>query len=59
MHQRIEEKFKGFWQAYWFFDKDYSGGLDFKEFILGLENIGIRLSYSDYKLIFDTVDYDK
>lgn len=59
VHQRIEEKFKGFRAAYRFFDKDYSGSLDFKEFILGLENMGIWLSYADYKMIFDSVDYDK
>lgn len=58
VHQRIEEKFKGFRSAYRTFDKDYNGGLDFNEFMQGLENIGIILSFQDYKLIFDSVDYD-
>jgi len=59
VHQRIEEKFKGFRQAYRSFDKDYNGDLDLKEFIMGLENIGIKLKYQDYKMIFDTIDYDQ
>ena len=24
-----------------------------------MENIGIKLSYADYKLIFESIDYDK
>ena len=52
VHSRIEEKYKGYRQAFRSFDKDYGGDLDLKEFILGLENIGIKLKYSDYKRIF-------
>ena len=32
--------------------------MDFKEFMTGLENMGIKLKYADYKLIFEYVDYD-
>ena len=59
VHQRIEEKFRGFRYAYRTFDKNYDGDLSFPEFMTGLENIGIKLKYSDYKLIFDTLDYDQ
>ena len=33
--------------------------MDFKEFILGLEQIGIKLKLADYRLIFDAIDYDQ
>ena len=59
VHSRIEEKYKGFRQAFRSFDKDYGGDLDLKEFILGLENMGITLKYSDYKAIFDSIDYNQ
>lgn len=26
---------------------------------MGLENIGIKLKYQDYKMIFDVIDYDQ
>jgi len=32
--------------------------LDFKEFIIGLEGIGIRLKLEDCRLIFETLDYN-
>lgn len=43
MHIRIEEKFKDYRKAFRTFDKDYSGGLQFNEFILGMEEMGMRL----------------
>ncbi len=58
VHVRIEEKFKGFRQAFRNFDKDFGGGLDFKEFITGMEGIGMKLKIQDYWLLFDALDYD-
>ena len=56
---RIEEKFKDFRKAFRSFDKNYDGNLSFKEFISGLENIGIRFNLEDFQRIFDALDYDK
>lgn len=39
-------------------DKDFGGTLDFREFIQGLENIGIKFLLNDYRLVFETIDYD-
>ena len=58
VHARIEEKFKDFRHAFRSFDKDFGGSLDFKEFITGMEESGIKLKLGDYRLIFDTIDYD-
>jgi Ca2+-binding EF-hand superfamily protein len=58
VHARIEEKFRGFRQAFRSFDKDFGGSLDFKEFIIGLEGIGIRLKLEDCRLIFETLDFN-
>jgi hypothetical protein len=58
VHARIEEKFKGFRQAFRSFDKDFGGSLDYKEFILGLEGVGIRFKLEDCRIIFETLDYD-
>lgn len=56
---RIEEKYRDFRKAFRSFDKNYDGDLSFKEFMQGLENIGIKLKYKDYRLIFEAIDYDK
>ncbi len=58
VHARIEEKFKDFRKAFRTFDKNFDGGLNFKEFITGMENIGVKLKMTDYRLIFDSIDYD-
>ena len=58
MHARIEEKFKDFRIAFRSFDKNFDGSLNFKEFITGMEGIGVKLKLSDYRLIFDAIDYD-
>ena len=58
VHCRIEEKFKGFRQAFRSFDKNFDGGLNFKEFITGMEGIGVKLKLADYRLLFETLDYD-
>lgn len=59
VHMRIEEKFKNFRQAFRSFDKNYDGNLSFKEFMSGLENIGIRLSLDDFLKIFQVLDYNQ
>jgi hypothetical protein len=33
-------------------DKDFSGALNFREFVMGMEDIGLKLSLSDYRLLF-------
>lgn len=43
VHMRIEEKFKDFRHAFRSFDKNFDGGLNFKEFITGMEGIGVKL----------------
>ncbi len=58
IHLKIEEKFKDFRHAFRSFDKNYDGNLTFKEFMTGLENIGIRLPLEDFKLMFDALDYN-
>ena len=58
VHARIEEKFKDFRQAFRGFDKNYDGTLSFKEFISGLENLGIRLQLEDFERIFKYLDKD-
>ena len=58
IHMRIEEKFKDFRKGFRSFDKNYDGNLNFKEFMQGLENIGIKLVYDDYKRVFSFVDFD-
>ena len=58
VHARVEEKFKDFRHAFRFFDKNFDGGLNFKEFITGMEGIGVKLKLADYRLLFETLDYD-
>lgn len=58
IHVKIEEKFKDFRMAFWSFDKNYDGGLSFKEFIFGLENLGVKFKYEDFWLVFNFVDFD-
>lgn len=58
VHARVEEKFKDFRHAFRNFDKDFGGSIDFKEFIQGMESIGVKLRIDDYRLIFDAVDYN-
>ena len=40
-------------------DKDFSGSLNFREFVQGMDEIGFQISLSDYKLLFDTIDFDE
>jgi Ca2+-binding EF-hand superfamily protein len=59
IHLRVEEKFKDYRSAFRSFDKNYVGNLTFKEFMNGLENIGIRLALEDFKILFEILDYNK
>lgn len=43
IHMRLEEKFRDYRHAFRSFDTNYDGTLSFKEFMTGLENIGVRL----------------
>lgn len=58
VHQRIEEKYRDFRQAFRAMDKEFGGHLEFKQFMIAFEEIGIKLRLSDFKLIFDALDYD-
>lgn len=59
MNNRILEKFKGFTEAFRRFDKNFDGSLNFREFVLGMGEMGINLTLPDYRLIFDRIDFDK
>ena len=55
---RINEKFKGFTQAFRSFDRNYDGILNFREFVRGMNLMGINLNLNDYKLLFDKIDFN-
>jgi Ca2+-binding EF-hand superfamily protein len=55
---RIQEKFGDYRRAFRFFDKDRDGTINFREFVAGLENLGIRLNFEEYRNIFNTLDND-
>jgi len=59
VNNRILEKYKGFTEAFRRFDKNFDGSLNFREFVLGLGEMGINLTLPDYRLIFDKIDFDK
>jgi hypothetical protein len=59
IHQRVEEKYRDFRQAFRAIDKDFGGALEFKEFMLAMEEIGIKLRLGDFKLLFEALDYDQ
>lgn len=40
-------------------DKDFGGKLEFSEFMLTLEEWGIKLRLGDFKLVFDALDYNQ
>jgi Ca2+-binding EF-hand superfamily protein len=50
---KIIERFKGFRECFRRMDKDFSGALNFREFVQGMEEIGFQISLSDYRLLFD------
>lgn len=59
VNNRIYEKFKGFTEAFRRFDKNFDGSLEFREFVLGMGEMGMNLTLPDYRLIFDKIDYNK
>lgn len=58
IHIRIEQKYRDYRAAFQSIDKDFNGKLAFKEFMMTLEDIGIKLRLNDFKLIFSSLDYD-
>jgi|LauGreDrversion4_2_1035121.scaffolds.fasta_scaffold55328_5 hypothetical protein len=34
-------------------DKDFSGSLNFREFVQGMDEMGFQISLADYVLLFD------
>ena len=59
VNNRILEKHKGFTYAFRRFDKNFDGSLNFREFVQGMGELGINLNLADYRLIFDTIDYNE
>lgn len=39
-------------------DKNFDGSLNFREFMQGMQEMGISLTIADYRLIFDKIDFD-
>lgn len=58
VHNRIIEKFKGFRHAFRRFDKNFDGSLVFREFVTGMNEMGINLTLPDFKLLFNEIDFD-
>ena len=56
---RIQERFKAFSPAYRFFDINFNNRVSFNEFILGMENLKVKLSSRDALLIFNHLDQEK
>lgn len=59
VNNRIFQKYKGFTEAFRRFDKNFDGSLNFREFVTGLVEMGVDLNLSDYRLIFDKIDYNE
>jgi hypothetical protein len=58
VNNRILEKYKGFREAFRKMDKNFDGSLNFREFMQGMQEMGIALTFPDYRLIFDKIDFD-
>lgn len=58
LHSKIEEHFKNYRNAFRKFDIDHDGKIDFGEFALGLDNIGISLNVSVVRAVFSQLDTD-
>ncbi len=59
VNNRILEKHKGFTEAFRRFDKNFDGSLNFREFVLGMTEMGLNLTLTDMRLLFDKIDFDK
>lgn len=53
---RIQERFKNFSPAFRWFDLNFNNRVSFNEFILGMENLKVKLSSRDLLLIFNYLD---
>ena len=58
IHHRFEQKFKDYRQAFRCFDINFDGDLEFQEFVQGLQFCGIAMPYSDYRTVYNTLNYD-
>ena len=58
VNTRILEKYKGFREGFRKMDKNFDGSLNFREFMQGMQEMGIALTFPDYRLIFDKIDFD-
>lgn len=58
VHHRIIEKYKGFRDAFRRFDKNFDGSLNFREFVAGMNEMGICLTMPDFRLLFEKIDFD-
>lgn len=56
---RIQERFKNFSPAYRYFDLNFNNRVSFNEFILGMENLKVKLSSRDQLQIFNYLDQGK
>jgi Ca2+-binding EF-hand superfamily protein len=56
IHQKIEERYKDYRLAFRNFDKNFDGGVNFKEFVNGMENMGVSLHLEDFRRIFLALD---
>lgn len=56
---RIQERFKTMSPAFRYFDLNFNNRVSFNEFILGMENLKVKLSSRDQLLIFNYLDSDR
>ena len=55
---RLTERFKTFSPAYRFFDTNFNNRVSLNEFIIGMENLKVKLSSRDQQMIFNYLDKD-
>lgn len=55
---RIQERFKKLSPAFRYFDLNFNNRVSFNEFILGMENLKVKLSSKDILQIFNYLDKD-
>ena len=58
IHFRFEQKYKDYRVAFRAFDVNFDGTLEFHEFVNGLEVSGISMPLEDYRLLYDSLNYD-